>query len=98
MNRSLHPRDDDNERDKPRNKRRYDGKDKRPDTPARETDRGVTRSRGKNPDEWDEDWNDEDLDDVEDLDLDDEDDDWDDTDEDDDDWGDDPGYDDDDDR
>ena len=94
MSRPLRPVDDDSDRDKPRNKRRYDGKEKRPGAPTREVDRAVTRSRSKNPVERNEDWDDEDLADLDDdLDLDDED--LDDDDEDD--WDADPGFDDDDD-
>ena len=100
MSRQLRPLDDDNDRDKPRNKRRYAGKEKRPDTPDRDPVRGVTRSRAKDEEDWndDEDWSAKELDDLDDdLDLDDEDEEWSDLDEDEDSWEDD-SFDDDDDR
>ena len=67
MSRPLRPLDDDSDRDKPRNKRRYAGKDeKRPGLPEREPERGTSRSRAKDAEDWeDEDWDglDEDEDD-----------------------------------
>ncbi len=101
MSRPLRPLDDDSDRDKPRNKRRYAGKDeKRPGLPEREPERGTSRSRAKDAEDWeDEDWDDKDLGDLDDdLELTEEDEDWDGLDEDEDDWDEDPGYDDDDDR
>jgi hypothetical protein len=99
MNRPLRPLDDDSDRDKPRNKRRYDDKEKRPGLPEREADRGVTRSRTKDAEDWeDEDWEDKDLGDLdEDIDLTEDDEDWDGLEEDEKDWA-EPGFEDDDDR
>jgi hypothetical protein len=95
MTRPLRPQDDDTDRDKPRNKRRYDGKEKRPDGPDREPDRTMTRSRSKESGDWDE----EELADLDDddLDLEDDEEDWGDVEEDEDDWEEAPGFDDDDD-
>jgi len=87
MARPLRPLDDDNDRDKPRNKRRYADKEKRPGVPERQPERGLTRSRAKDDEDWDDDdWDGKELEDLDDdLDLDDEEEDWTDL-EDEDDW------------